>query len=131
MKKALIIGVGGFVGPYLVKEMADNGYEVFGMDNKPDLIIPGLKKYFECDLLKKDQLTEIAKGIYNDKDKYPDDVIPGPEDLINAVCRAVADPLPEFIIHSDNRDMMSYRADDCEITNYRYVAEVSFGEIVK
>ena len=63
MNKALIIGVGGFVGPYLVKELADNGYEVFGMDNKLDLIIPGLKNYFECDLLNKDQLTEIIKLI--------------------------------------------------------------------
>ena len=63
MKKALIIGVGGFVGPYLVEEMADNGYEVCGMDNKTDIIIPDLKKYFECDLLKKDQLTEIIKLI--------------------------------------------------------------------
>lgn len=79
----------------------------------------------------KDQLTEIAKEIYNDKDKYPDDVIPEPKDLVDAVFKALADPFPEFIIHSDNRDMMSYRADDCEITNYRYVAEVSFGEIVK
>ena len=79
----------------------------------------------------KDQLTEIEKEIYNDKDKYPDDVIPEPKDLVDAVFKAIADPFPEFIIHSDNRDMMSYRADDCEITNYRYVAEVSFGEIVK
>ncbi|MBI2549652.1 GDP-mannose 4,6-dehydratase [Candidatus Woesearchaeota archaeon] len=32
--KALITGVGGFVGPYLSRHLAKNGFEVFGLDRK-------------------------------------------------------------------------------------------------
>lgn len=31
-KKALIIGINGFVGPYLKRELTDNGYKVYGCD---------------------------------------------------------------------------------------------------
>ena len=66
MKKALIIGVGGFVGPYLAKELANNGYLVFGMDNKSNLVSDNVTSYFECDLLNKDRLTEVLKVINPD-----------------------------------------------------------------
>ncbi|MBI2580183.1 GDP-mannose 4,6-dehydratase [Candidatus Woesearchaeota archaeon] len=32
MRRALITGVSGFVGPYLVKHLVNNGFEVFGVD---------------------------------------------------------------------------------------------------
>ena len=32
MKKALIFGMGGFVGPYLAQELQVHGYEVYGSD---------------------------------------------------------------------------------------------------
>ncbi|MBI2143258.1 GDP-mannose 4,6-dehydratase, partial [Candidatus Woesearchaeota archaeon] len=32
--RAFITGVGGFVGPYLVRHLVDNGFEVFGCDRK-------------------------------------------------------------------------------------------------
>ena len=32
MKKVLIFGMGGFVGPYLASELQAHGYEVYGSD---------------------------------------------------------------------------------------------------
>ncbi len=32
MRKALVTGISGFVGPYLKRELEDNGYEVLGLD---------------------------------------------------------------------------------------------------
>lgn len=34
MKKALIFGIGGFVGPYLARELQSHGYRVYGADSK-------------------------------------------------------------------------------------------------
>ena len=51
MKKALIFGAGGFVGPYLAREFLSHGYEVYGTDILPGLKLPGLKDYVPCDLM--------------------------------------------------------------------------------
>ena len=47
--RVLILGAAGFVGPYLIKEFADHGYEVFASD-----IVPEFKheqaQYFQADI---------------------------------------------------------------------------------
>ncbi len=53
--KALITGSNGFVGPYLRRELEQNGYEVIGLDR-----IPG-EKTLQADLLNPAQITEILK----------------------------------------------------------------------
>lgn len=62
-KRALIFGAGGFVGSYLVRELCENGYEVYGSD-MPDIIqIDGLAGYEPCDLLDPDAVEAQIRKI--------------------------------------------------------------------
>ena len=50
--------------------------------------------------------------------------------IIDNALAAVSCEDPEFVIHSDNHDFMSYRADSCSITNYHNMGNISFGDVV-
>ena len=74
---------------------------------------------------------ELANALYERKDDFPGEDIPEPEVLIQraaSICYTIAKP--EFVIDSKDRDMMSYRADQCHVENYTYMGNVSFGEVV-
>lgn len=49
-KRALIFGVNGFVGGYLVRELFSHGYEVFGSDLQDPCGVNGVSDYRVCDL---------------------------------------------------------------------------------
>ncbi len=56
MKKALITGISGFVGPYLKKELEANGYKVYGMDRH------GSEKHvLKCDITDYSSVYNIIK----------------------------------------------------------------------
>jgi len=62
--KALITGIGGFVGNYLAKELLSNGYEVYGIDvneKKIDNV-----KFSKVDLLDKGAVSDVIKAIKPD-----------------------------------------------------------------
>lgn len=59
MKKALITGSHGFVGPYLKKELEQNGYVVYGVDcQKIDE-----NNYYCADITDKDQIKKVIEKI--------------------------------------------------------------------
>lgn len=59
MKKVLIIGAGGFVGSYLIKEFQKDNYEVIACDiNKKENFDDSIK-YFDIDILNKKLVDEI------------------------------------------------------------------------
>jgi len=62
--KALITGIGGFVGNYLAKELLSNGYKVYGIDineKKIDNV-----KFFRVDLLDKKEVFDAVREIKPD-----------------------------------------------------------------
>lgn len=64
MKRAFITGSEGFVGGHLWKELADNGYEVFGTS----LLEPDHKDLhiFTCDITNPKQISEIVEKLKPD-----------------------------------------------------------------
>lgn len=56
--KVLILGAAGFVGPYLIKEFVDHGYEVFASD-----IVPDFKheqaQYFQADITNFESIKDL------------------------------------------------------------------------
>jgi len=58
--KALIFGIGGFVGKYLTEELASHGYEVAGSDITPFISNPTVD-YYEGDLLDAEFVAEVVK----------------------------------------------------------------------
>jgi GDP-4-dehydro-6-deoxy-D-mannose reductase len=50
MKRVVITGCGGFVGPYVSRALAARGYEVWGVDVREDVEDPSLSAYVSCDL---------------------------------------------------------------------------------
>lgn len=58
MKKALIVGVCGFVGGYLAQELIDNGIEVYGADIKKGKLNNNIK-FLEIDLLNKESIISV------------------------------------------------------------------------
>ncbi len=60
MKKALITGISGFVGPYLKRELEKNGYEVFGIDRT------GGTNVFKCDLLDRKNVDDVIEKVKPD-----------------------------------------------------------------
>ena len=56
-RRALIIGASGFTGRYLAQELADHGWEVWGMGHAPQ---PGLVNYAVADLENYEQLQAVV-----------------------------------------------------------------------
>lgn len=69
MKKVLIFGIGGFVGPYLAQEFLSHGYVVTGSDKVCNGNLPQTVKYIDADLLDAESVLQIFK------DEEPDMVI--------------------------------------------------------
>lgn len=59
MKKALIFGVGGFVGPYLAQEFLDEGYIVYGSDIVKGDRLQDSVAFYQADLLHADAVHHI------------------------------------------------------------------------
>ena len=58
--KALIFGIGGFVGRYLTDELKAHGYEVAGSDIMPSCGLEGVE-YYEGDLLNAEFVADVVK----------------------------------------------------------------------
>lgn len=63
MKKSLIFGAGGFVGPYLTKELHEHGYEVFGSDIMKPAKAGMYEDFIECNLLNADSVKETIDKV--------------------------------------------------------------------
>lgn len=63
--KALIIGAGGFAGGYLVKELLDNGYEVYATHLPSEIIKYECSKYI-LDVLDKNNVEKIIDEVKPD-----------------------------------------------------------------
>lgn len=63
MPKALVFGSEGFVGPYLVKELADAGWEVFTSDRLPEPSKTDASRYLSVDLTSADQVKAAVDKI--------------------------------------------------------------------
>ena len=59
MKKVLIFGMGGFVGPYLAQELKSHGYEVYGSDLHAKTI--GNVSVIAADLLNADSVETVIR----------------------------------------------------------------------
>jgi len=59
MKKVLIFGVGGFVGPYLAQEFLDEGYIVYGSDIVKGDRLQDEVAFYQADLLNADAVAAI------------------------------------------------------------------------
>ena len=66
MIKALITGVNGFVGPYLVEELITNGYSVFGCSLEEKCIVSDIDQYFSCDITDSIQVEKVIGTIKPD-----------------------------------------------------------------
>lgn len=62
--KILITGLNGFVGPYLKKELEDNGYEVFGLDRSNER---GFDNVFCGDIRDANFVEEVIKKVLPDE----------------------------------------------------------------
>lgn len=60
MKKVLIFGISGFVGPYLAREFIDSGYIVYGTDLTESSTIHEKVIFKSCDIINE---QEVAKTI--------------------------------------------------------------------
>lgn len=60
MKKVLIFGAGGFVGPYLAQEFLDEGYEVCGSDIVKGDRLQNNVTFYQADLLHADAVMHIV-----------------------------------------------------------------------
>jgi GDP-4-dehydro-6-deoxy-D-mannose reductase len=64
--KALITGVNGFVGPYLVEELVSNGYTVFGCSLEKESTVNKLAGYFSCDITNPLEVEKVINSIKPD-----------------------------------------------------------------
>lgn len=60
MKRALITGINGFVGPYLKNELEQSGYTVFGLGTKPYKDRPN---YYVADITDRDRVREVLNVV--------------------------------------------------------------------
>jgi len=65
LKKALIIGISGFVGGYLAKELIDNGIEVYGADIKKGELNDNIK-FIRINLLEQGSIINALSDIRPD-----------------------------------------------------------------
>ena len=61
MKRVLIFGIGGFVGPYLAKEFLNAGYNVYGSDIIEGSGLPTEVVYYQVDLLNTGATAEVIQ----------------------------------------------------------------------
>jgi GDP-4-dehydro-6-deoxy-D-mannose reductase len=61
MKRALITGCGGFVGPYVAGVLAARGYEVWGVDVRENVEDPSLGAYVSCDLSHREAVEALFR----------------------------------------------------------------------
>lgn len=61
MNKALIFGIGGFVGPYLARELKEHGYEVFGTDTRDVEDSFRFDGYLKCNILDKENVKKVIE----------------------------------------------------------------------
>ena len=66
MKKALIFGIGGFVGPYLAREFLDHEYQVFGSDIHWDYGLQQKVEFHQADLLNSEEVEALIDNIRPD-----------------------------------------------------------------
>jgi len=64
--RALITGVNGFVGPYLVEELVLSGYAVYGCALEKESNLSKLEEYFSCDITDSIQVEEVIESIKPD-----------------------------------------------------------------
>ena len=61
--KALIIGGGGFVGPYLVRHLVnDLGYEVTVTKTEKENLVSDIAQVVNLDILNKEQISEVLNA---------------------------------------------------------------------
>lgn len=65
MKKVLVIGANGFVGPYLCNNLIEHGYDVFGTKLASEKILFN-GKWFDIDILDKDSIKNVIEIIKPD-----------------------------------------------------------------
>ena len=66
MKKILIFGIGGFVGPYLAREFLDAGYEVYGSDIVKGSRLQEEVIFYQADLLDAEAVKNIIIQVQAD-----------------------------------------------------------------
>ena len=66
MKKILIFGVSGFVGPYLAQEFMNEGYEVYGSDIMQSERLQSKVTFYQADLLDSDVIRHIIHQLSPD-----------------------------------------------------------------
>ena len=65
--KALIIGGGGFVGPYLVNHLHDDlGYEVAVTKTAKEQLALSNAVVYDCDILNKSEITDVLETVRPD-----------------------------------------------------------------
>ena len=65
MKKALIIGISGFVGGYLAQELMDNGIEVYGVDIHKGKLNDNIK-FMQINLINQESIISALTDIRPD-----------------------------------------------------------------
>jgi GDP-4-dehydro-6-deoxy-D-mannose reductase len=66
MKKVLIFGIGGFVGPYLAQEFLDEGYSVYGSDLVKGDRLQTAVGFFQANLLNAEDVCTIIHQLQPD-----------------------------------------------------------------
>ena len=61
MKRVVVTGCGGFVGPHVSSALAKSGYEVWGVDLREKSDDPSLCRYFSCDLSQREAVETILR----------------------------------------------------------------------
>ncbi len=62
MKKILVTGAGGGMGAAICRRLLNKGYEVFGIDCRMTLDLPGLN-FFKCDVTDSQEIAKIKEEI--------------------------------------------------------------------
>ena len=63
MKRALVFGAGGFAGGYMVEELLNNGYEVYGCSRYSRITNDHIAGVFVCDLVDADRVKTVISMV--------------------------------------------------------------------
>ena len=61
MKRVVVTGCGGFVGPYVTAVLSARGYEVWGVDVRENVEDPSLGRYVSCDLSHREAVDALLR----------------------------------------------------------------------